>query len=131
LGLFGYYRKFISEYSATATPLTDLTKRSAPIEVKWTKLCDKAFKKLKKALCSEPVLRSPDFDKIFILHTDALDRGVGAVRSRKDADGVEHPVCYFSRKLLPREVNYSTVEKERLAIKLRTQAIRVYLLGKP
>jgi hypothetical protein len=125
LGLFGYYRKFISEYSATATPLTDLTKRSAPIEVKWTKLCDKAFKKLKKALCSEPVLRSPDFGRPFILQTDASDRGVEAVLSQRDADGVEHQVGYFSCKLLHREVNYSMVEKECLAIKLRTQAFRV------
>ena len=44
--------------------------------------------------------------------------------------GEEHPVAYFSRKLLPREVNYSTVEKECLAVKLGVNAFRVYLLGR-
>ena len=48
-----------------------------------------------------------------------------------DNDGHDHPVAYFSRKLLPREVNYSAVEKECLAIKLGVQAFQVYLLGRP
>lgn len=60
---------------------------------------------------------------------DASDRGVGAVLSQRDADGIEHPVGYFSRKLLPREERYAAVEKECLAIKLGIQAFRVYLLG--
>ena len=63
------------------------------------------------------------------MQTDASDRGVGAVLSQFDDDEREHPVAYFSRKLLPRETRYSTVEKECLAIKLATHAFRVYLLG--
>ena len=82
------------------------------------------------ALCQSPVLRSPDFKKQFILQTDASDRGVGAVLSQMGDDGKEQPVAYFSRKLLPREVRYSTIEKECLAIKLGVEAFRVYLLGR-
>ena len=66
-----------------------------------------------------------------MLQTDASDLGVGAVLSQYDDNGHDHPVAYFSRKLLPREVNYSTVEKECLAIKLGVQAFQVYLLGRP
>ncbi|KAL5491312.1 hypothetical protein EMCRGX_G016575 [Ephydatia muelleri] len=62
--------------------------------------------------------KNPDFDKPFILQTDASEYGVGAVLSKHDQHGRDHPVAYFSRKLLPREVRYSTVEKECLAIKL-------------
>ena len=51
--------------------------------------------------------------------------------SQRDSEGTEHPNRYFSRKLLPREERYATVEKECLAIKLGIQAFRVYLLGKP
>ena len=76
-------------------------------------------------MCSSPVLEVPDFQKPFILQTDASERGVGAVRSQKNALGQEHPVSYFSHKLLPREAKYSTVEKECLAIKLAVQAFRV------
>ena len=75
-------------------------------------------------------LRNQDFVRPFILQTDALERGVGAVLSQKDETGEEHPIAYFSKKLLPREEHYSTVEKECLAIKLAIQAFRVYLLGR-
>ena len=70
-----------------------------------------------------------DFTCSFILQTDASEHGVGAVLSQCDDDGQEHPIAYFSRKLLPQEEHYSTIEKECLAIKLGVQAFRVYLLG--
>ena len=81
-----------------------------------------------RLLCSAPVLQSPDFERDFVLQTDASDVGVGAVLSQVDDTGADHPVAYFSRKLLPREQKYSTLEKECLAIKLATQA---FTLGKP
>ena len=96
--------------------LTDLTKKSLPDKIKWTEECGKAFKVLKSALCSSPVLRSPNFTKDFVLQTDASDIGVGAVLSQLDEEGNDYPLAYFSRKLLPREQRYSTVEKECLAI---------------
>ena len=130
LGLTGYYRRFIPNYSSIAAPLTDLTRKSAPNQVTWKEECDKAFHSLKKVLCSSPILCSPDFIKPFFLQTDASERGVGAVLSQRDDDGYDHPISYFSRKLLPREQRYSTVEKECLAIKLGEQAFKVYLLGR-
>ena len=131
LGLAGYYRKFIPNFASVAAPLTDLTRKSAPNQVQWSDECETAFCRLKAAMCSSPVLEAPDFQKPFILQTDASEQGVGAVLSQKNALGQEHPVSYFSRKLLPREAKYSTVEKECLAIKLAVQAFRVYLLGWP
>ena len=85
---------------------------------------------LKQQLCCSPVLRSPDFTKEFRLQTDASEYGVGAVLSQEDDSGDEHPVAYFSRKLLPREQKYATIEKECLAIKLACEAFKVYLLGR-
>ena len=131
LGLTGYYRKFIAGYADIAMALTDLTRKNAPNTVVWTTACEKAFEALKKALCSTAVLQSPDFNRPFILQTDASNRGVGAVLSQRDDDGNERPIAYYSRKLLPREERYSTVEKECLAIKVATNTFRVYLLGKP
>ena len=131
LGLTGYYPKFIPK--SVADLLTDLTRKYMPNQVVWTPECAVAFEKLKSLLCSAPVLQTPNFDKPFIVQTDASERGVGAVLSQLDESGADHPVAYFSRKVLPREERYSTVEKECLAVKLSIQAFRVYLhvLGKP
>ena len=131
LGVTGYYQKFIPDFASVAAPLTDLIRKNCPDRVVWTPECESAFLKLKNRLCSDPVLRSPDFTRPFVLQTDASERGVGAVLSQLDDNGDDHPVAYFSRKLLPREEKYSTVEKECLAIKLAVQAFSVYLLGRP
>ena len=131
LGLAGYYRKFIANFASIAAPLTDLTKKTAPKKVNWTAKCEQAFQQLKECRCDSPVLRSPDFSRIFILQTDASDRGVGAVLSQQDDECHDHPIAYYSRKLLPREEKYSTIEKECLAIKLGIETFCVYLLGKP
>ena len=130
LGLTGYYRRFIPDYASIAAPLSDLTRNSLPNIVKWGGDCEKAFQRLKDLLCKSPILHNPDFEKPFILQTDASDRGVGAVLSQKDCNGDDHPIAYFSKKLLPREERYSTVEKECLAIKLGIHTFRVYLLGR-
>jgi len=130
LGLTGYYRKFIPQYASISAPLSDLTRKTQPSRVNWTPECDIAFRKLKSLLCCGPVLRSPDFSRPFVLQTDASKRGVGAVLSQIDESGEEHPVGFYSRKLLPREQNYATIEKECLSIKLAVHAFRVYLLGR-
>ena len=77
-----------------------------------------------------PVLKGPDFNKPFILQTDASERGIGAVLSQLDENQEEHPIAFFSKKLLSREEKFSTIEKECLAIKLACQSFRVYLLGR-
>ena len=69
-----------------------------------------------RLLCSAPVLQSPDFERDFVLQTDASDVGVRAVLSQVDDTGADHPVAYFSRKLLPREQKYSTIQKNVLPL---------------
>ncbi|XP_041102688.1 uncharacterized protein LOC121313985 [Polyodon spathula] len=129
LGLAGYYRRFIPEFSTIVSPLIDLTKKSAPNTVKWSDECQEAFDMIKRILCQAPALVSPDFDREFILQTDASDVGLGAVLSQ-EIDGVEHPVLYISRKMAQRERNYSVIEKECLAIKWAMNSLRYYLLGR-
>ena len=125
LGLTGYYRKFISDLAAIAAPLSDLVCKNRPNTVEWSQECEQAFATLKALMCTTPNLQSPGFSKEFILQTDASDRGVGAILSQRDGDGCDHPTAYSSQKLLPREDRFCTIEKERLAIKLGTEAFRV------
>ncbi|XP_076037748.1 uncharacterized protein LOC143023125 [Oratosquilla oratoria] len=77
LGMAGYYRRFCPNFAEAALPLTKLTSGSVPY--KWTQNCQAAFEHLKAMLTRDPVLRSPDFTKPFVLHTDASDVAIGAV----------------------------------------------------
>ena len=129
LGLTGYYRKFIQDYDTVARPMISLTKKAAPKEVKWTPECQTAFDTLKVKLSTEPVLRTPNFEKPFLLQTDASKTGIGAVLSQLDDECKEHPICYLSRKMLPNELNYSVSEKECLAIVWSINQLRYYLQG--
>ena len=131
LGLTGYYRRFIKDYASMAVPLTNLIRKECTEVVVWTEECNKAFNALKNVLTPTPVLTSPDFERTFILQTDASNYGVGAVLSQMDAEGLNHLGAYFSRKLLDREHKYSTIEKECLAIKLAVKAFQMYLLSRP
>jgi len=74
-----------------------------------------AFNEIKHLLSSEPILKLPDLNKEFILQTDASNKSLGGCLLQEH-DGVRHPVLYASRKLLPREQNYSVGEREALAI---------------
>ncbi len=129
LGLAGYYRRFIPDYSELTSPLTDLTKKEVPDTVPWTERCQQAFTQVKAALCGGPLLHSPDFSLPFLLQTDASDRGLGAVLTQ-EIRGEERPVLYISRKLSKRETMYSTIEKECLAIRWAVLTLRYYLLGR-
>ncbi len=129
LGLAGYYRRFIPDYSELTSPLTDLTKKEVPDTVQWTEQCQQTFTQVKAALCGGPLLHSPDFSLPFLLQTDASDRGLGAVLTQ-EIGGEERPLLYISRKLSKRETMYTTIEKECLAIRWAVLTLRYYLLGR-
>ena len=129
LGLTGYYRDFIQNYSTIATPLSELTKKAKPNKVIWEEKHENSYNQLKSALSKAPVLRLPDLDREFVLQTDASDVGIGAVLMQR-YDGTLFPVSYASRKLLPRERNYSVVERECLALVWAVQKFHVLVYGK-
>ncbi|CAM5083151.1 unnamed protein product, partial [Eretmochelys imbricata] len=73
LGLTGYYRRFIPQFTSIASPLMGLLTKDSPKCMLWTQECEDTFRTLEERHCWEPVLYSPDFDCDFILHTDALE----------------------------------------------------------
>lgn len=129
LGLVGWYRRFIPEFASIATPLTNLLAKAVRNPLPWTEDCEMAFRTLKERVCSSSVLQIPDFSRRFVVQVDASATGIGAVLAQGIA-GEEKPVVFLSRKLLPRETRYSTIEKECLAIKWSLDSLRYYLLGR-
>lgn len=128
LGLAGYYREYIPQYAELAQPLVDLTRKLERHQVNWTSRHEDAFRNLKKALATGPILRTPDLSKSFVLRTDASSTCVGAVLMQEH-EGTLHPVAYASKQLLPREVNYSTIERECLALVWAVKKFHLYLYG--
>ena len=110
LGLVGFYRKFVPNFSSVALPLTDLTKKGCPNKLLWTAAQEIAFTNLKQSLVKFPILKLPNLSEPFILQTDASNRGIGAVLLQYEQDK-KLPVAYASRKLKDSEASYATIER--------------------
>ena len=119
-GLAQFYRRFVRSFSSLAAPLTGLLKNS---QFEWTAATDRAFQQIKIALLSAPVLRLPDFDKLFDVVTDASSSGIGAVLSQD-----LHPVSYFNEKLSEPKSRYTNYDRELYAIVQALKYWRHYLL---
>ena len=130
LGLAGYYRRFIPHFADLSARLSDLTKKDQPQKVRWSEQLEMDFQRLKEQMCTRPVLHCPREEGEFILQTDASERGIGAVLSQDTSVGEDHPVAFFSKKLLPRETRYSTVEKECLTLAAAIKHFDVHLVGR-
>lgn len=97
LGLAGWYRRFIENFSTLTFPITETL--SSKRKFNWTKEAQAAFDEVKKRLTTAPVLANPDFHKKFYLHCDASDFGIGAVLVQIDDEGQERPIAFMSKKL--------------------------------
>jgi len=127
LGAIGYYRKFIHNYSSIAKPLYKLLKKGISFE--WTSAQEESFQSLKDKLLSAPILQIPDFDKPFLIRTDASYAGIGGVLLQKDDNNVEKPIHYVSRSLKPEEVNYGITDLEGTAATYCVNKFKSYISG--
>ncbi|CAM8917188.1 unnamed protein product [Rhodiola kirilowii] len=126
LGNAGFYRRFIKDFSKIAKPLTDLLCQEA--EFNFSESCFNAFHTLKSALTSTPIVQPPDWELPFELMCDASDFTVGAVLGQH-IDKKLHVVYYASKVLAGAAANYTTTEKEMLAIVYAFEKFRQYLIG--
>jgi hypothetical protein len=131
LGITGYYRRFIYRYAEIASPMYKLVRKN--VEWSWDEECDKAFKTLKRALTTAPILRNPDFKHPFHVITDASGYGLSGVLAQRipNANGevFEYVIAYISRTLSEYEVKWHIRELECLAIIWSLRKFRPYIEG--
>ena len=126
LGHAGFYRRFIKDFSTISRPLCNLLLKDATFE--WTEECQKSFEKIISLLTSAPIMQSPDWSLPFELMCDASDYAVGAVLGQRK-EGKPYVIYYASRTLNSAQMNYTTTEKELLAIVFALDKFRSYLIG--
>lgn len=121
-----YYRRFVKNFATISNCLNKLTRKKQPF--KWTSECQNAFDTLKAILIKPPILQYPNFEKTFILSTDASDKACGAVLSQTYGN-IDLPVAYASKGFTIGESRKSTIEKELTAIHWAMNYFRPYLYG--
>ncbi|XP_038697122.1 uncharacterized protein LOC119993981, partial [Tripterygium wilfordii] len=126
LGHAGFYRRFIKDFSKISQPLCVLLTKDA--EFVWTDDCRTAFDKLKQALTSAPIMQAPDWELPFELMCDASDYSLGAVLGQRK-NKTPYAIYYASHTMNDAQLNYSTTEKELLAVIFALEKFRSYLIG--
>jgi hypothetical protein len=126
LGHAGFYRHFIKNFSQIARPLTSLLAKDAPFI--FNNECHESFQTLKQALISAPIIQPPDLTLPFEIMCDASDFAVGAVLSQTK-DKKHYVISYASKTMTGPQLNYSTTEKELLAVVFAIDKFRSYLVG--
>ena len=130
LGLASFYRSFIEHFAHIVSPLTDLLKEN--VRFSWGDRQEEAFINIKKKLSNPPLLAFPDFNKEFIIVADASQHGLGsALMQYNTSNGKLQPISYYSRKLSPAEINYSTTDKEGLSVISSLKHYRFIVYGHP
>nr|ALD16272.1 retrovirus-related polyprotein [Macrostomum lignano] len=131
LGLAQYFRKFLPNFAKTAKPLYDLLKFDKWKQDNWTQRQQESFDEIKRQLTSDALLQHPDFDKPFIIETDASGTGLGAVLLQETEDKKERPIAYVSRALKPNETKWSATERELLGVLFALRQFHYYIYGSP
>eukprot|EP00741_Cyanophora_paradoxa_P023218 tig00021579_g22426.t1 len=130
LGMTGFYRRFIRNYTRRELPLRDLihaAKLADTTQLQWTPEASEALADLKKVMCDDIVLMLPDFSKPFIIYTDWSLRAMGAALMQTDSDGRERPIAFISRTLTATEARYSSpTERECIAVMWAVKTWRHY-----
>ncbi|KAK8560118.1 hypothetical protein V6N12_012921 [Hibiscus sabdariffa] len=126
LGHAGFYRRFIKDFSKISKPLCNLLQQNQPFV--FDKECKSAFEELKRRLISASVVVPPDWTSTFELMCDASDHAVGAALGQRRGK-LFHVIYYASRTLNEAQINYTTTEKELLAVVFAFEKFRSYLIG--
>ena len=122
----GYYRRFIRDFSKIARPLCRLLEKDT--KFKFDESCHNSFEDFKSRLVETPIMEKPDWNREFEIMCDASDFAMGVVLGQK-VEKVLKAIYYASKTFNEAQENYSTTEKEMLAIVFACEKFRPYILG--
>ena len=126
LGHAGFYRRFIRDFSKITRPLCRLLEKDA--KFKFDESCERSFEEIRSKLVESPIMAKPDWNKEFEIMCDASDYAMGAVLGQR-TDKIFKAIYYASKTFNEAQENYSTTEKEMLAIVFACEKFRPYILG--
>jgi hypothetical protein len=126
LGHAGIYRRFIKDFSKITKPLTHLLQKDVAFD--FDEKCLEAFRTLKSALVSAPIIQPPDWSQPFKIMCDASDYAVGAILGQRK-EGRVHVVYYTNKTFNEAQLNYATMDKELLAVVFAFEKFRSYIMN--
>jgi hypothetical protein len=128
MGIINFVCRFVPDFSVMVKPIHNILKED--LSFSWTEDVENAFVRIKKAISSAPVLVKPDFEKEFIIYTNAKEELVYAILIQCDDQANKKPIAYMSQILSYDEFKYSYIEKHAFALVKAVEKFCHFILGK-
>jgi hypothetical protein len=128
MGKINFVRRFIPDFARMVKPIHNMLKKDRSFS--WNDDTEKYFVEVKKAISSAPVLAKPNFEKYFIIYTNATEEVISAILLQKDDQNNDQPIAYMSQSLLDDEFKYTLIEKHTYALVKAIEKFHHYILGK-
>jgi ribonuclease HI len=128
MGIINFVRRFVPDFVVMVKPIHNLLKQDHSFS--WTDDVENAFLRIKKAISSAPVLAKPDFEKDFIIYTNATEEAISAILLQCDDQNNEKHVAYMSQSLSDDEIKYSYIEKHVFSLVKAIEKFHHFILGK-
>ena len=114
MGSINFVRRFVPDFAQIIKPLQQMVKQS--VQFKWTDVEKVSFNDIKATISHAPSLRSPDFEKDFIMYTFTSNNSLVAVLTQKGELGDEYPISFMSTGLQGDELNYPAIDKKAYVV---------------
>jgi hypothetical protein len=128
MGTINFVRRFVSDFVVIVKPIHNILKQDHPFS--WTDDVEKDFVRIKKEISSAPVLAKPNFEKDFIIYTNATKEAISAILLQNDDQNNENHVAYMSQSLSDDEFKYSYIEKHAFSLVKAIEKFHHFILGK-
>jgi hypothetical protein len=128
MGKINFVRRFIPDFARMVKPIHNMLKQDRSFS--WNDDTEKDFVEIKNAISSAPVLAKPDFEKDFIIYTNATEEAISAILLQKDDHNNEQPIAYMSQSLSDDEFKYTLIEKHTFSLVKAIEKFHHFILGK-
>ena len=125
MGTINFVRRFVRDFAQIVKPLQQMVKQS--VQFKWTNVEKVSFNDIKASIAHAPFLRSPNFEKNFIMYTFTSDKSLATVLRQHGELGDVYPISFMSTGLQGAELNYLAVDKQEYAVFKAVKQFRPYI----